>query len=76
VEATLTFVVPRTGSAIAVDYLDPADGQPLTVAEGTVDQAPAGASDEHPHSGAAGDQAPAGASDEHPHSGASDEHPH
>jgi len=49
VEATLTFVVPRTGNAIAVDYVDPASGQPLTVAEGTVDQAPADAAGEHAH---------------------------
>ena len=49
VDATLTFVVPRTGNAIAVDYVDPASGAALTVAEGTVDQAPADAAGEHAH---------------------------
>ena len=49
VEATLTFVVPRTSSAITVDYVDPASGEPLTLAEGTVDEAPADAAGGHPH---------------------------
>ena len=49
VEATLTFVVPRTGNGFSLDFADPGTDRLLTLADGTVDQAPADAENGHAH---------------------------